>query len=140
MYRSYFGDVALLADLCRQMLVFETVNDLAATLRAMLGEQQEWRVVRVKNGFEPELVSAGTPGFRHVVCNVELTQSGADGGPGWRHICEVQLLLRAFHVLRSDRGHARYVTFRSPPSSAPARPPLLAALAPAVSSPLLLCA
>jgi len=36
------------------------------------------------------------------------TNAGLDG-----HVCELQLILKSFHEIKSNEGHARFVAFRN---------------------------
>uniref|UniRef100_A0A7S0N255 Uncharacterized protein n=1 Tax=Cryptomonas curvata TaxID=233186 RepID=A0A7S0N255_9CRYP len=97
--RSYKGDVSRLVDICRQCIIFETVQDLCVCLRSILDDRQV-RVVRIKNRLDVLYDARISAGYRDVSINlclvgVEAIRLGLD-----HHVCEVQLLLREFADLK----------------------------------------
>jgi hypothetical protein len=61
--RSYGNDPSRLLDLCREGIVFNTVEDLVCCVRALLNDE-EIRVVRIKNRLDMDVDSALAAGFR----------------------------------------------------------------------------
>jgi len=110
--RVYHLEVPLVLDMCRQLIVFHTVNDLAACLQVML-DDPEVCVLRVKNRLRQDYNPALTAGYRDVSVNLRLDtpQAAALGVVG--HVCELQLQLKEFALLRNQEGHARYINYRN---------------------------
>ncbi len=61
--RSYGGDVSRLVDVCRQSIVFDRPEDLAACLRAVAADP-EVVVHRVKNRLDPAYDARTSAGYR----------------------------------------------------------------------------
>ena len=113
-----------LVDLCRQSIVFENMEGIARCLQEIRLDPDAV-VVRVKNRYDPKLDSALSAGYRDVSLNLRLRQPltrelGIDA-----HVCEVQLILRAFAELkvrvsspcsRRARTHIRARAARRPPA------------------------
>ena len=101
-------DASRLLDLCRQSVVFESAADLAACLAEIRADSDVF-VVRIKNRLDPHRLphsdgsrcdSMPVAGYRDVAVNLrikspEAVRLGLDG-----HVCELQLLLRAFAELK----------------------------------------
>ena len=101
-------DVSRLLDLCRQSIVFDSAADLALCLAAIRADS-DVLVVRVKNRMDPHPLthsdrsccdSQPVAGYRDVAINLRIRSQaavrlGLDG-----HVCELQLLLRAFAELK----------------------------------------
>mmetsp|Transcript_40681 Transcript_40681/g.79649 ORF Transcript_40681/g.79649 Transcript_40681/m.79649 type:complete len:944 (-) Transcript_40681:97-2928(-) len=109
--RLYKGDVSCLIDVCRETLVFETPEDMAACLTAML-DNPDIVVVRMKNRLARDYDSSLTAGFRNVSVNIRIvsettTYFGVD-----THVCEVQLLLLSYAQAKVHARHQRYIQFR----------------------------
>uniref|UniRef100_A0A7S0W7E2 Uncharacterized protein n=1 Tax=Hemiselmis tepida TaxID=464990 RepID=A0A7S0W7E2_9CRYP len=110
--RSYGGDVSRLVDVSRQTIVFESLDDLASCFIAICRDS-EVDIVRVKNRLDTGYRSSASAGYRDMNINLRLkSQAAIDNGIN-SHICEVQLILKAFAELKSAEGHARYVAFRN---------------------------
>ena len=90
-------DVSLLVDLCRQSIVFDDLQNLAACLEA-ISSDPEARVVRVKNRFDPSYDGNETAGYRSVSLNLKLVTSATIDLGVDLHVCELQLL----HVLFAE--------------------------------------
>ena len=65
---------------------------------------------RLEPGYDARLNSAG---YRDVSLNIRIVNETTMGMGIETHVCEVQLLLKAFAMLKNDDGHARYVTWRN---------------------------
>lgn len=110
--RSYGNRVCKLLDICRQSIVFESTQDLAACLRQVV-EDNDVVVVSIKNRLSREYDDKESLGYRDVNINLRFNSEDSHRlGVEW-HVCEVQLLLRSFAELKSDKGHERYVKFRN---------------------------
>jgi hypothetical protein len=115
-FRTYGGRWWRLSDLCRSSLVFETVPQMAACLRA-IGNDDELKVVpsneikmRLREDFDaPKL----TGGYRDVQLTVLFDNAKTRERGVHRHLAEVQLHLGSILELKSDSGHANYVLRRN---------------------------
>ena len=92
----------MLVDLCRQSIVFETIECLVNSLKA-ISEDPEIKILRVKNRLDFSYDSGQSAGYRDVALNlrletVETQKLGLTG-----HVCEVQLLLQPFAELKVKR-------------------------------------
>ena len=110
--RSYDMDVSLLVDVCRQSIVFVTVQDLLSCLNA-IAVDPDVVLLRVKNRLDPDYDAAMSAGYRDVNIVLRLRTAltawlGVDG-----HVCEVQLVPQAVAELKSAAGHCNYVKFRN---------------------------
>jgi len=111
--RSYEGRVCKLLDICRQSIVFETPHDLAACL-SIISEDPEIQVLSIKNRLCPDYeATSRSLGYRDVNLNVRIASPDTKRLGIHLHVCEVQLLLKEFSVVKSDAGHKRYVAFRN---------------------------
>ena len=111
--RSYGMDVSRLLDVCRESVVFKSLRDLSTCLAAMAADS-DVALLRVKNRFDPAYDSASSGGYRDVQVCLSFTSAAAAVRLGLdRHVCEVQLLLRATAELKSDAGHRHYVECRN---------------------------
>jgi len=110
--RCYGGDVSCLLDVCRQCVIFDSVAELTECLRAIL-KDPDVVVERIKNNLEPTRDSVRSGGYRHVALNLRIASAETrEDGTDW-HICELQMVLKSFYMLRNERGHARYICFRN---------------------------
>mmetsp|Transcript_18400 Transcript_18400/g.28705 ORF Transcript_18400/g.28705 Transcript_18400/m.28705 type:complete len:536 (-) Transcript_18400:58-1665(-) len=104
--RTYSGRVKHLVDICRQSIIFDTVEDLATCL-SLIARDGEAQVLRLKNRLDPGFDSTKSSGYRDVQLNIRLkTQESLKQGVWW-HIAELQLLIRSFAELKRDEGHRR---------------------------------
>ncbi len=110
--RSYAGDVSRLVDLCRQSIIFESPCDISTCL-ADIAADPAVSLVRIKNRLDPQYDAARSAGYRDVAINLRMVGPEARNLNLDEHVCEVQLILKAFAELKSDSGHSRYVTFRN---------------------------
>jgi hypothetical protein len=63
LYRTYGGDVSRLVDLCRQMIVFDQVEDLVDCLEVILRDE-DVLVERIKNRMDVHYEVAASAGYR----------------------------------------------------------------------------
>ena len=106
----YGGDASALLDVCRCRLVFDSAAGLGACL-ALTARSSHVRVVRVRSTLRPGR-AAGRGGFRAVVLNVLLLADAARDLGLDRHVCEVQLVLRATADALRAADHGRYRELR----------------------------
>lgn len=110
--RSYKGDVSLVVDICRQSIVFPDLAKLVACIKAIEADERV-RVLRVKNRLDPSYDDSMSAGYRDVALNLlvvtdETVRMGVE-----THVCELQLIPIDMHRLKTEQGHARYVSFRN---------------------------
>ena len=86
-------------DLCRQCIVFDNIHDLSVCLGA-IREDEEAHVVRIKNRFDENYNSAYSAGYRDVALNLKVLNTAAVDLGVETHVCEVQLILRPFALLK----------------------------------------
>lgn len=111
--RSYGGKVWRLLDVCRQNIIFRTPADLARCL-ACIKADPDVKVLNVKNRLETKYdARALSLGYRDVNLSVRFDTAATRRLGIHLHVCEVQLMLIDFAVLKSDKGHKRYVGFRN---------------------------
>ena len=115
-FRSYRGDWRRLGDLCRTSLVFETIPQIEACLRA-IGTDAELQVVRagdvkmrLREGFDAAALSGG---YRDIQLCVRLDSAEARARGVHEHLCEVQLHFAPIVALKSGGGHKNYVLCRN---------------------------
>ena len=88
------------------------MEDIIKCLEAILLDQ-EATILRIKNRLTHSYNADVTAGYRNVAINIAIAtpqtrRLGIDG-----HVCELQLILRPFHILKTESGHQRYVAFRN---------------------------
>jgi hypothetical protein len=110
--RSYCEDVSRLVDLCRQSIIFESPGDISACLAAIATDPAV-SLARIKNRLNPQYDAAKSAGYRDVAINLRMVGQEARNLNLDEHVCEVQLILKAFAELKNDSGHSRYVAFRN---------------------------
>mmetsp|Transcript_8813 Transcript_8813/g.20804 ORF Transcript_8813/g.20804 Transcript_8813/m.20804 type:complete len:465 (+) Transcript_8813:84-1478(+) len=110
--RSYKQDVSRLLDICRQQIVFASIEDLLECVR-VLAADEEAVVVRVKNKMHLEYNSHRSAGYRDLSINIRLEADEARALGLAGHVCEVQLQLEGFARLKNREGHKRYVQYRN---------------------------
>lgn len=109
--RVYAEDVSKLVDVCRQVIVFEKVQDMVACLDA-IDEDPQCRVLRVKNRMQVWSDATESGGFRNVVLSLNITSREPVRYGLENHVCEVQLVLKPFAEAATAERHERYVKFR----------------------------
>jgi hypothetical protein len=99
--RSYRGDVSMLLDVCRQMIIFDTVNELCEGLSAVLHDPHV-TIVRIKNRLCADYDCKDTYGYRDVSINLKIHNSTTADLGLQNHVCELKLLLSDFyHIMVS---------------------------------------
>ena len=96
----------------RQQLIFDSVADLSVCLD-MIAKDADVRIVRIKNRLSTTYDPAHTAGYRDVSLNIRIVTEEAQSLGLSGHVCELQLILKEFFLLRSDDGHGRFVSFRN---------------------------
>jgi hypothetical protein len=115
-FRTYGGNWRRLNDLCRSSLVFDSVPQMAACLRAISNDAELCVVpsgdgkMRLREKFDAVALSGG---YRDVQLTVLLdtAETRARGVHG--HLAEVQLHLTPILALKSEGGHKNYVLRRN---------------------------
>ncbi len=110
--RSYKGDVSRVSDIVRQCIVFDTVHDICEAIR-VLGADPEIQVVRIKNRMSPSYDARQSIGYRDVLLNMCIDLPLTRELGLFKHVCELQLVLKSFVYHREAEGHKRYVDFRN---------------------------
>ena len=115
-FRSYRGDWRRLGDLCRTSLVFSTIPQIEACLRA-IGADAELQVLhvgdakmRLREGFDAAALSGG---YRDIQLCVRLDSAEARARGVHEHLAEVQLHFAPIIALKSGGGHKSYVLCRN---------------------------
>jgi len=111
-YRSYGNDVSRLVDVVRQQIVFRSVEDIRNCLAA-ISSDPEATIRRHKNRLALDYNDVLSAGYRDILLNISIDNEKTKRLGTNRHICELQLVLDAFHVLKSVDGHKRYVEYRN---------------------------
>ena len=116
-FRTYGGDWHKLNDLCRVSLVFDSVVDLTACLRAISDDPEVLIVpsgdekMRLREDFKAE---EKTGGYRDVQLTVMINNSAAKERKVRKHQAEVQLHLAPIATLASKGdGHKNYKLYRN---------------------------
>ncbi len=110
--RSYNGDVSRVSDVVRQCIVFDTVHDICEAIRA-LGADPEIQVVRIKNRMSLSYDARLSCGYRDVLLNICINLPLTREFGLFKHVCELQLILKPFVHRKTIEGHKRYVEFRN---------------------------
>lgn len=92
-------DVSRLVDLCRQSIVFDTIRDITTCL-ALIQNDAEVKILRIKNRLDPSYNSARSAGYRDVSINIRIITSESCSIGVNAHVCELQLLLRQYAELK----------------------------------------
>jgi len=99
--RSYRGDVSMLLDVCRQMIIFDTVDELCEGLSAVLHDRHV-TIVRIKNRLRADYDCRDTYGYRDVSINLRIHNSITAHLGLQNHVCELKLVLSDFyHIMVS---------------------------------------
>ena len=93
-------DVSRLVDICRQCIIFRSVQDLQACISA-ISSDPSIVTVRAKHRMDPhEGASASSAGYRDIVLNLRLVSPRTMELGVETHVCEVQLILEFFARLK----------------------------------------
>ena len=89
----------MLVDICRQSVVFESIEDLISCLSA-IERDDEAVIIRVKNRLDAFYDSSLSAGYRDIALNMRIVNKDSIELGAETHICELQLLLRKFAELK----------------------------------------
>ncbi len=92
-------DVSCIVDLCRQCIVFEDLNDIAACMRIIQADS-DVHVLRVKNRLDLRHRSYTSAGYRDVGINLQIISTETRIAGIDSHICELQLLYKPIAELK----------------------------------------
>jgi len=110
--RSYHASVSDLLDLCRKSIYFEHMHDLTQCVKTITNHP-DLVVERVKNRLDINYDAELSAGYRDVALNLRVVTPRTVAMGVETHICELQLILIEFAMLKHDAGHKRYVNFRN---------------------------
>ena len=110
--RSYQGDVAPLVDVCRACMVLQDIEHINKVIR-LIADDPQLQIVRVKNRLSRNYDSSGSAGYRDVLVNLRISNGLTQTFGLEQHVCELQLSLEQFMILRKAEGHKRYVEYRN---------------------------
>jgi len=111
-YRSYGNDVSRLVDVVRQQIILHTVDDLRECFAAIASDP-DTTILRHKNRLSLEYDAVQSAGYRDILLNISIENEHTKFLGTTHHICEVQLTLDLFNVLKTADGHKRYVEYRN---------------------------
>ena len=97
--RCYGGDCGRLLDVCREILVFDTLLDLIAMLQT-LRDDPDVKIMRIKNRLDPNYDSAESAGYRDVLVNICIDNAETSSLNVHYHVAELQLILRSVYERR----------------------------------------
>eukprot|EP00293_Proteomonas_sulcata_P013055 CAMPEP_0184293366 /NCGR_PEP_ID=MMETSP1049-20130417/4820_1 /TAXON_ID=77928 /ORGANISM="Proteomonas sulcata, Strain CCMP704" /LENGTH=297 /DNA_ID=CAMNT_0026601329 /DNA_START=225 /DNA_END=1118 /DNA_ORIENTATION=- len=110
--RIYGDDVSRVTDVVRMSILFDTVADLLACLKA-IGRNNEVEILRIKNKFDTGYNDPLKSGFRVLHLNLCFHSRKAALLGVENHVCELQMGLVEFAKVSSEVGHRRYVRNRN---------------------------
>ena len=112
--RSYKDNIALLCDVVRETVVFQSVGDMVLMMRA-LGQDPEIHVLLVKNRMLPpdDRKASLSGGYRDVLIRLCVQNEVTMDLGISNHVCELKFLLKEFYMYKSQVGHEHYVAFRN---------------------------
>jgi hypothetical protein len=110
--RCYQGNVALLVDVCRACMVLEDMDHIHKAM-SLIADDPQLQIVRVKNRFSRDYKSSQSAGYRDVLVNLRISNTLTQKFGLELHVCELQLSLKQFMILRNGEGHKRYVEYRN---------------------------
>ena len=93
-------DASRLVDICRQSIVFDSVEGIVACLR-LIEQDKDVEILRIKNRLDPAYNSSQSAGYRDVAMNIRVVTPEARALGVNGHVCEFQLLLRQFVELKA---------------------------------------
>ena len=101
-HRCYGGDCSLLFDVCRELLVCDTLQDLTAILQT-LRDDPDVLIMRIKNRLDPDYDSAASAGYRDVLVNICIDNEETSSINVHHHVAELQLILRPVYERRLNK-------------------------------------
>ena len=106
-YRSYNFDTRLLVDVVREAIAFEKFSDLIQCF-ASLAQDPSIRIVRIKNRLTKRYDKWKCGGYRSLLVNLQIDNPDTNELRVKDHVCELQLTLIPFMLLRNREAHERY--------------------------------
>mmetsp|Transcript_23416 Transcript_23416/g.37472 ORF Transcript_23416/g.37472 Transcript_23416/m.37472 type:complete len:483 (+) Transcript_23416:44-1492(+) len=100
---NYDHDWSKLTDIARASLIYESLSKMLVALEAIRKDEQTFTILRIKNRFDKSVNSA----YRDCSMLVWLNKVGN------KHVCEVQLHLKAYIDKKGAGGHMAYKGARS---------------------------
>ena len=92
-------DVSRLVDVCRQSIVFQTVDNITVCLES-IAEDPDIRVLRVKNRLDPGFDARLSAGYRDLALNLQIVSAQTKALGIDSHVCEMQLMLQSVAELK----------------------------------------
>ena len=106
--RCYNGNVSELLDICRQLIVFDTISDIHRCLEE-IHKDKSVRIVRIKNRLTPDYnASEITGGYRDVALNIRMSSLSLHGADYHHAEAEEQGGRKRGEELRVRRGWRRH--------------------------------
>jgi hypothetical protein len=112
---SCLQDVSRLVDVCRQTVIFRTVEGIIACL-ASIAKDPDIKILRIKNRLNPEFDARKSAGYRDVALNLQIVTEQTKALGIDAHVCELQLMLQSVAELKVSTPLSSL--FRCPPSTA----------------------
>ena len=94
-------DVSRLVDICRQSIVFDSVGGIVECL-GLIEQDEDVKILRIKNRFGPAYNSADSAGYRDVAMNIHVITPESRALGLNTHVCELQLLLPMVRWIQND--------------------------------------
>jgi hypothetical protein len=92
-------DVSRLVDVCRQSIVFQTVDNITVCLES-IARDPDIRVLRVKNRLDPGFDARLSAGYRDLALNLQIVSAQTKALGIDSHVCELQLMLQSVAELK----------------------------------------
>jgi hypothetical protein len=109
----YEGDVSRVLDVCREMIVFEGIKDLADCLHA-LSKDPELSVVRIKSSMTKAGLNPVVPmGLHFISVNLRIHNAQTKRLAVSGHVCEMLLMLRSSAELLTPELKKKYAQHRN---------------------------
>jgi hypothetical protein len=96
---AWAQDKSKLVDICRQSIIFESIGGIIACL-ALISQDQDVKILRIKNRLDPAYNSAQSAGYRDVAMNIRIATPEAQALEANAHVCELQLVLRQYAEIK----------------------------------------
>lgn len=110
--RVYKSEVWMLLDVVRSCIVVDTIEEMNHVVKLIV-EDQEIRVLRVQNRMSMGYDARNSCGYRDILVNCCIHTPFTCQIGLCNHVCELQIILKSFMILKTQDGHKRYVMFRN---------------------------
>ena len=100
-------------DLVRESITFQSISDLTQCLEN-LAQDPSIRILRIKNSLRGHFHSRKSGGYRNVLVNLRVVNPRTTELCVKDHVCELQLTLMPFMVIRTHEAHERYKVMPGP--------------------------